>query len=249
MKNLTGKRFGKLVVLGLGERKNGVITWKCKCDCGNINNVFSYNLTMGRTKSCGCNTVKGLTYSGIRDSYYNMRKRCLNPNNKSYKNYGDRGITICKKWMTYKGFLDDMLGTYKEGLTLDRINVNDGYYKENCRWVTMKIQNNNRRNNHCIRYNGENLTLMELSEKYNVKYDLLKERLYRGLSIEYCLKDVKEKEMIEYKGVKKTVTEFAKEYNMTYHQLKKRLMRSWTVERALTQPLRKRNCSNFTRKS
>lgn len=240
MKDLTGKRFGKLVVIGLGDRQNGRITWNCKCDCGNIHNALSYNLTMGRTKSCGCNIVKGLTYSSIRYAYYNMRKRCNNINSKDYPNYGGRGITICQKWKTYKGFLEDMLETYEEGLTLDRKDVNKGYSKDNCRWVTMKVQNNNRRNNHYLNHNGEHITLSEFSEKYELDYGLFKERLNRGGSLEEAMLPPHEKETIEYKGTTKTVAEYAKEYGMTYSQLKKRLMRGWTIERSLTQPLRKR---------
>lgn len=243
--DLIGKRFCKLTVIEFYEKRNNRSYWKCKCDCGKETIVMRSNLP--KTKSCGCaNIIKehmSLEDKKLRECYYNMRKRCLNPKNEYYHRYGGRGIKICDKWNTLDGFLDDMREGFKLGLTLDRIDYNKGYNKENCRWITMKEQANNTSWNRMLKYNGENMTMSEIADKAEVKYYLLEKKINKlGMTVEDAIKSIKEykKEEITFNGITKTVSEFAEEYGMTYHQLKKRLMRDWTIERALTQPLRKR---------
>ena len=168
-----------------------------------------------------------------------MRKRCNSKNNKSYHSYGGRGITYCDKWKTLEGFLDDMWDSYEEGLTLDRIDVEGMYCKENCRWVDRFVQANNKTLNVFVEYNGEKITVAQLARRFNLKYDIVRRKIAKGYSVEEAIAPPKPKETITYKGITKTVNEFAKEYGMTYTQLKKRLMRGWDIDRALTQPLRK----------
>lgn len=244
--DLTGRKYGQLTVIKEHGKDHRGYTWLCKCDCGEENIIaVGDDLRSGHKTSCGClrwqGTPKhGLSDSAIRQAYYNMKKRCDHPKNKSYKNYGGRGITYCEKWKTFKGFLDDMLESYEVGLSLDRIDVNGNYNKENCRWADKIVQANNTRTNHIVEYKGEKLTIAELCRKYHVNYSLLNDRINEGWEIEKALCE-KTREVITYNGVTKTVAEFAENYGMTYHQLKKRLMRGWEIERALTQPLRKRS--------
>lgn len=134
------------------------------CECGGSVEAEIYSVVGYRanTQSCGCLRLEKLkekltthgrskrhaehyqTYS----SWQHMKDRCLNERNKYYKNYGERGITICEGWMDFENFLEDMGDRSKE-LSLDRIDNNKGYYKENCRWATRKQQaNNTRRNKH-----------------------------------------------------------------------------------------------------
>ena len=241
---MVGEVYGKLTVLEKaenGERSGS--RWKCICECGNEIIAYRTALVTHRKSSCGClrwqgTPTHGLSDSAIRQCYYNMRKRCYNPKSKSYKDYGGRGITICKDWSTFNGFLSDMLPSYKDGLSIERKDVNGNYCKDNCCWADKKTQANNTRSNHYIEYLGEKYTLATLADKYGIDYKLLEGRVRKGWPLVDALMPVGEFELITYNKVTKTVVEFAKDYGLTYFQLKKRLMRDWTVERALAQPLR-----------
>lgn len=152
-KQLEDQVFGRLIVLERYRSRNGRVTWMCRCECGKLHEAISHALTSGHTKSCGCwkeerNTgtepkhghasrKRGL--SPTYQSWRGMWTRCTNPNVKSYKDYGGRGIRICKRWESFENFLADM-GERPQGLTLDRINVNGDYKPSNCKWSTRKEQ-------------------------------------------------------------------------------------------------------------
>lgn len=166
--NIEGRKFGLLNVLGYFSK--GV--WYCKCDCGNVVRCYGGSLRAGTTASCGClkskNTktkklIKGAKFIEKKPIlrkkpiYYiwaSMLTRCLNPKAKCFKNYGGRGITVCERWLKFENFLADM-GEKPDGLSLDRIENDKGYYKENCRWATFEEQANNRRNNVMIKIGSD----------------------------------------------------------------------------------------------
>ena len=107
-----------------------------------------------------------------------MRQRCLNPNCKDYPNYGGRGIKICERWNSYELFKEDMEAGFSRELSLDRINNDKDYYKENCRWATKETQNNNTRQNNYIEFNGLSKTLPQWSRLLGIKRSTLAQRLH-----------------------------------------------------------------------
>lgn len=150
--DLTGQRFGKLIVIGKmpRHRTNEEAVWLCRCDCGKQTSVRGTRLRSGNTVSCGCRKVKHNESHNHRTRLYSiwkgMRQRCSNPNNTHYKYYGGRGISVCSAWSEFPPFRDWALANgYEESLTIDRINVNDDYCPSNCRWVDRKTQVQNRR--------------------------------------------------------------------------------------------------------
>lgn len=158
---LSGKRFGRLLVLErAGSNSKGNSLWRCRCDCGNEAVIVGYSLTGGRSKSCGClhheklsvrnqqeKRTHGETHTRLYTIWRGMRQRCENANRKHYSDYGGRGITVCPEWdESYEAFRDWAVSNdYRDDLTIDRIDNDKGYFPENCRWVTMSVQNANRR--------------------------------------------------------------------------------------------------------
>lgn len=185
--DLTNQRFGRLVALELFNirQKNGknLQMYKCKCDCGNFINVRRRSLVGGRTRSCGClleesrHKIKhGLTKTRFYSIWHHIKGRCLNPNDDGYPIYGGRGISVCDEWLDFENFKNDMYDEYveksniygEENISIDRINTNGNYCKENCRWATQKQQCNNVRDNTMVLCNGIQMTLMEAYYKYAI---------------------------------------------------------------------------------
>lgn len=124
------------------------------CMCGNSFKAQIGDVKKGCTKSCGClaktsvveaNTTHGLSKHPIYKVWQNMINRTSNKKNMNYKYYGGRGIGVSAEWLDVSNFINDMYSTYSKGLTLDRIDVNGNYCKENCRWVTKAVQSQNTR--------------------------------------------------------------------------------------------------------
>lgn len=116
-----------------------------------------------------------------------MLTRCNNPKSKSYKDYGGRGIKVCKKWLSFMGFWEDVKKGYSDKLTIDRINNDGNYSKENCRWVTRTKQGNNKKNNVYLTFNGERKTVAQWITKIGINKQTLWARINRGWSIEKAL--------------------------------------------------------------
>lgn len=174
--DLTGKKFTRWTVLEYAGKKKDKQFWLCRCDCGNEKHIEGHTLRIGTSKSCGCLQQELLTTHGHTTNAvgrctktYNtwrcMIKRCYYPKHQSYKNYGERGITVCKRWRdSFENFLEDM-GERPEGMNLDRINNSKGYCKSNCRWANAKTQNRNKRGTLPITQNGVTKVATEWCEE------------------------------------------------------------------------------------
>ena len=200
MKDLTGMTFGRLKVLSLHSRgtKTLRVKWNCSCVCGNPAIVPANNLTTRQTKSCRCLKLEslklgkrflathGMSKSGAYGTWYKMVNRCTNPKADDFKFYMARGITVCDFWLKFENFYRDM-GDRPEGMEIDRIDNNKGYYKENCRWVSHKENCRNFRRNRMVTYQGQTKTLIEWSEDIGLNESSVRHRLNNGWSIEKAL--------------------------------------------------------------
>ena len=193
-----GDKFNKLTAIKFSHKGKGYRKyWLFKCDCGNEKVIYVNNVKSGHAKSCGCslkeNCGRTITHGMARTKSYSsweaMKNRCLNKNNSAYKNYGGRGIKICPEWLGkdgIKNFYEDM-GERPENKFLDRINNNGNYEPTNCKWSTMKEQQNNRSNNHLITFKGKTQNIKQWSEELGIKYSIIHGRLRYGWSIERAL--------------------------------------------------------------
>lgn len=206
--DLTGQSFGRLTVVGeyKGEKKYAGSKWICKCICGNTAIIARSSLVGGRTKSCGClndevrrkpkekERKRSEKYKKIENRYYGIKRRCYSEKDKWYHNYGGRGIRMCDEWIGEDGFMNfynwAINNGYNDFLTIDRIDNNGNYSPENCRWVTVKQQSNNRRTNRIVEYKGESHTVSEWSEITGIKERTLLNRLDRWSVQEALEKEV-----------------------------------------------------------
>lgn len=187
--DLTGQRFGRLLVLGFDKSHNGKCYWNCKCDCGNLKSINGGDLKSGKSLSCKClnielSTKHHMSGTKIYLVWQNMKARCYKEYCTEYKRYGARGITVCEQWHEFEGFYKDMGGSYVEGLTFDRINVNGNYEPTNCRWVDRITQQNNRRITTTYTLFGKTDTFPNFCRLYNINYQAARGRKRKGWKLE-----------------------------------------------------------------
>ena len=202
--DITGQKFERWTAIRpTGEKtKNGSHYWLCECECGNVGKVTVSNLRYGNSKSCGCipkDRMSKLNYKhgGRNERLYGvwmlMRRRCNDPHMIEYENYGGRGIKVCDDWNDYAAFREWALKAgYDETAkiqecTIDRIDVNGNYCPENCRWASCVVQQNNRRNNIRIMYNGETHTAAEWNRILSFPKGTVIKIISSGWSIERAL--------------------------------------------------------------
>lgn len=187
-----GQQFGRWKVLSFsGRSKHGSRLYLCRCDCGEKRIIPSKNLRKGTSKSCGClrkelSTKHGHARSKTYKIWVGLSNRCNNPNNTHFSRYGARGIKVCKRWNKFENFLLDM-GERPAGYSIDRINNNKGYSKNNCRWATPTEQGRNTSRNVNISWEGKIQCLTAWAKELKIKEFTLRGRIRRGWSIERAL--------------------------------------------------------------
>lgn len=198
--NMTGRRFGRLVVIACSERRHAAghsrLMWRCQCDCGGEATAATHTLTSGHSRSCGCvqrevvtqrSTKHGHSPAGKSSPEYiswaSAKGRCTNPSEASFSRYGGRGIRMDARWLTdFSAFLSDMGPRPSQRYSLDRLDVNGHYEPGNCRWATAHEQAQNKRSTVRITANGETLRITEWAVRLGCKVGTLYSRRQYGWS-------------------------------------------------------------------
>lgn len=181
---MIGKVFGKWKAVGNIEKQEYKKFIKCQCECGTERLVNYYDLRSGRSTNCGCirrktcrklQTKHGFSNTRLERIYVGIKSRCYNPNQKSYKRYGARGIRMCDEWFSNaKSFyVWAMKNGYRDDLSIERIDVDGIYEPSNCQWATRGEQARNKSNNIMVTINNETKCLKDWSEEINIPYSTL----------------------------------------------------------------------------
>ncbi|HJA66985.1 hypothetical protein B5F07_18395 [Lachnoclostridium sp. An169] len=198
--DLTGKQFNFLRVIEYsGNTRHGEALWLCECKCGTRKNIPGSKIRKGEIKSCGCmkkelsgiaNVKHGMKKTRIYRIWQGIKQRTTNPNNGEFSEYGGRGVDICVEWAnSFESFKQwSFENGYSDNLTIDRINNQKGYYPENCRWITIKDNCRNKRNNLRLTLKGETKTIAEWAEITGINKATLRNRIIKmGWSAEKAL--------------------------------------------------------------
>lgn len=182
---MAGKKFSRLtVVLEAGKDKSDNVVWDCQCDCGNSVTARGDSLRSGNTKSCGCikseiHTTHGMWKTPEYESWRGMIQRCSNTKNVNYDYYGGRGITVCARWLKFENFFEDM-GKRPECLTIERMNNELGYFKENCKWASRTEQCVNQRINKNNKTGVRGVYWNKREKKYHARIGFKRQEYHLG---------------------------------------------------------------------
>lgn len=188
--DLTGRRFARWTVTGLSHQVGSMLYWHCVCDCGTRRAVFGADLKRGGSVSCGCfmretSRERRLSHGMFRHPAYRswiyMKARCENSSASEYHLYGGRGIRVCDEWKdSFEAFWRDMGPTWRKGLTIERIDVNQGYNPSNCCWATRKEQAENRRTARLIDTPEGKMSVTKAAELFGLNRKLVFARISYG---------------------------------------------------------------------
>lgn len=202
---LIGLVFGRLTVTAVEKHRSPhrrrIV--RCICNCGNSKSLLLNHLRTGATRSCGCllreksrermRSIQPLGRGGSRrhgqsgePEYHvwrSMKARCVNPNTSNFRHYGQRGIKVCKRWLSFDAFFADMGKRPSAKHQLERINNNGNYSKQNCRWATCSEQARNRRSTRFITFNGERLPATVWADRLGLNRGAIAQRLNTGWTL------------------------------------------------------------------
>ncbi|MCP1852773.1 MULTISPECIES: hypothetical protein [unclassified Bradyrhizobium] len=190
-------KYGRLVAVSReGKDARSNILWKFACDCGTDYVCRSSSVRRGYVISCGCLRAENARVNGAKSdgeasithgrrfsaeyaAWAHMIRRCTNPNDEKFPDYGGRGISVCDRWSNFANFHEDMGDRPSPHHSLDRIKNDEGYSKSNCRWSTRAIQTRNKRNNVRIVYRGEEMILKDACALAGIGYMKAWRRIFR----------------------------------------------------------------------
>lgn len=231
--DITGAKYNRLTVVKLASLKGSDgPEWECLCDCGNTKIISGHNLKRGHTKSCGCLfkeirktafITHGRTKTPEYRSWNAMKQRCTNPKHSAYIYYGGRGITVCPEWLnSFEQFLFDMGEKPNQKMSIERIDVNEGYYKDNCKWATAHTQTRNTTRNLNITINGITKCAADWAKQSGISQDAITNRYRRGIrdaqliSVDLIRKN---NVLITYRGKTQSLKRWAEELDVNYKRL------------------------------
>lgn len=189
--NIPGDRYMRLTLVRPVESVGYSKRWECLCDCGKTTIAYQANLRKGHTSSCGCygkqqakelNIRHGLSHTRTHNIWLSMKARCDNESNSRYETYGARGIGYSESWTSFDNFLEDMGECPDDSHSIERVDNDAGYSKDNCRWATAKEQARNRTTTRHISHKGRNISLAECVDIAGIPYQRVLARLNRGWS-------------------------------------------------------------------
>jgi hypothetical protein len=245
--DLTGKPFERLTVLRFAGYRTSNAYWTCQCICGTIKDIGASGLRNGTTRSCGClrreTTRKNKTIHGKRHTpeyriWHHMLDRCEKLSDAAYSRYGGRGITVSEPWHDFATFLQDMGAKPEKGYTLERVDNNGPYSKDNCIWATYTEQGRNKRNNVILTYNGVSQCISAWAEMLHIPSGLIQRRIQTGWSVERTLitPAIDNARMLTHDGLTMSARAWARTIGMKPSALCNRLDLGWSVHDAITTP-------------
>lgn len=193
--DITGQRFGRLVVIRRDGERFGQVLWHCQCDCGSTKAIVGNTLRRGLAQSCGClqkertsaaKTTHGGRNGKLYKQWHSMLERCHSPQSQAFADYGARGISVCKRWQSFANFRADM-GERPPGMSIERLDNSKGYEPGNCVWATPAQQARNKRNNVMLRFGEREMCLADWAKHLGVSRGALRGRIRRGWPIERVL--------------------------------------------------------------
>ena len=191
--DLIGQKFGDLTVIGLGDKADTTYLWDCQCECGKIITTRGDRLKEGMPTSCGCkprenkSKIHGKHLHPMYSTWCGMHSRCYNIKQKTYENYGGRGIRVCERWHDVDNFINDMGPKPSPNHKIERIDNDGDYCPENCKWATDQEQANNTRKNRFIEYQGQIKSVSEWSRIVNIDSKTISYRILHGWTPEQTL--------------------------------------------------------------
>lgn len=241
--DLTGKQFNDFTAHEfVGRNSRRVALWHCSCVCGAERIMAGNVLKSLRNKSCGCRPrpkrTHGMCDAPEYQAWSNLKKRCYNPRDKRYPQYGARGITVCDRWLSnFAAFYSDMGPRPAGRYTIERKDNNGNYEPSNCKWATYKEQAQNKSTNHPVTLNGETKCLTEWIRLLDIGASVVKRRIKRGWTAERALTaPTYQSRLLHYDNRDQATADWARELGLKPKTIFERLRKGWTVERALSTP-------------